>query len=151
MMPRHSNSETIAEQEPLWTYAVFIASLWVRLPDLQIDRTIELYKNEQEKIGVWHPVSGNLYEPHTFYKILPKPHPILINRTTCLAANVIKIMPSVACRWLSSDQKVWSAWWEIMTPVGQYTQRIMGINSKNITCHRNNYLTKGRGRCNHFF
>ena len=42
MLPRHSNSETIAEQEPLWTYAVFTASLWVQLPDLQADRTIEL-------------------------------------------------------------------------------------------------------------
>ena len=115
MMPRHSNSETIAEQEPLWTYAVFIASLWVRLPDLQRDRTIELYKNEQEKIGIWHPISGNLYEPHMFYKILSKPHPIMVDHTTCVAANVIKIMPSVAYRWLSSDQKVWSAWWEVMT------------------------------------
>ncbi len=115
MMPRHSNSETIAEQEPLWTYAVFIASLWVRLPDLQMDRTIELYKNEQEKIGVWHPISGNLYEPNTFYKISAKPHPILIDRTACLSADLVKIMPSVAFRWLSSDQKVWSAWWEVMT------------------------------------
>lgn len=115
MMPQHSHSETIAEQEPLWTYAVFIASLWVRLPDLQTDRSIELYKNEQEKIGLWHPISGNLYEPHTFYKVLAKPHPMLIDRTACLSANLIKIMPSVACRWLSSDQKVWSACWEVMT------------------------------------
>ena len=76
MLPRHSNSETIAEQEPLWTYAVFTASLWAQLPNLQTDRTVELYKNEQEKIGRWHPLAGNLYEPNTFYKILPEPHPI---------------------------------------------------------------------------
>lgn len=115
MIPWQSNSETIAEQESLWTYAVFTAGLWVRLPDLQADRTIELYKSEQEQLSLWHPFAGNLYEPQTFYKILAKPHPLVIDRLACLTGGLVKIMPSVACRWLSSDQKVWSSWWEIIT------------------------------------
>jgi hypothetical protein len=115
MLPRHSNSETIAEQEPLWTYAVFTASLWVQLPNLQADRTLELYKNEQEKIGRWHPLAGNLYEAQTFYKILPEPHPIAVDSMACLAGSLTRIIPSVAYRWLTSDQKVWLAWWEVVT------------------------------------
>ncbi len=115
MLPRHSNSETIAEQEPLWTYAVFTASLWAQLPHLQADRTVELYKNEQEKIGRWHPIAGNLYEPHTFYKVLPEPHPIAVDSTACLVGSLTRIIPSVAYRWLTSDQKVWLAWWEVVT------------------------------------
>ncbi len=115
MLPRHSNSETIAEQEPLWTYAVFTASLWTQLPNLQTDRTVELYKNEQEKIGRWHPLAGNLYEPHTFYHILPEPHPVAVDSTACLVGSLTRIIPAVAYRWLTSDQKVWLAWWEVVT------------------------------------
>lgn len=115
MLPRHSNSETIAEQEPLWTYAVFTASLWAQLPNLQADRTVELYKNEQEKIGRWHPFAGNLYEAQTFYRILPEPHPIAVDSTACLVGSLTRIIPSVAYRWLTNDQKVWLAWWEVVT------------------------------------
>lgn len=115
MLPRHSNSETIAEQEPLWTYAIFTASLWVQLPDLQSDRTIELYKNEQEKIGTWHPLAGNLYEPQTFYNVLPEPHLIIVDSTICLVGGLGRIIPAVAYRWLTSDKKMWSSWWEVMT------------------------------------
>lgn len=114
-LPNHSNSETIAEQEALWTYAVFTAALWANWPDLQADRTIVLYKSEPEWIGLWHPVAGCLYEPKTFYKIISKPHPTMVNSTACLTSVLGKIIPAVAYRWLSSQFAVWSAWWEILT------------------------------------
>ena len=114
-MPHYSNSETIAEQEALWTYAVFTAGLWANWPDLQTDRVITLYRSEQELIGLWHPAAGCLYEPNTFYKILPKSHPVVIDRTSCLTSILGKILPSVAYRWLSSEPTVWSAWWEMIT------------------------------------
>ncbi len=115
MLPRHSNSETIAEQEPLWTYALFTASLWANWPNMQTDRTISLYKSEQEFLGFWHPVAGCLYEPKMFYKILLQPHSANIDNVVCLASALGKIIPSVGLRWLTSELKVWSNWWEMIT------------------------------------
>lgn len=135
-MPQHSNSETIAEQEAMWTYAVFIAGLLAKWPDLQTDRTIALYKSEREFIGLWHPIAGCLYEPKTFYKIISKPHPTVIDRIACLTSLLGKIIPAVAYRWLSSESTVWSSWWEILTQTaGEQNELKSLIDPDNAATH----------------
>jgi len=115
MLPQNSNSETVAEQEPLWTYALFTASLLYNIQRIQLDRTVELYKNENEKLGIWHPVVGSLYEPHTYYKLSTEA-PILIVNTTQLQTILLeKIIPAVGMRWLSGAKDIFQPWFQAIT------------------------------------
>lgn len=59
----------------------------------------------RKKIGRWHPLAGNLYEPKTFYKILPEPHPIVVDSIACLVGSFTRIIPAVAYRWLTSEKR----------------------------------------------
>lgn len=115
LFPPQSDSETIAEQEPLWTYAIFTASLFAFLPDLQKDRTIELYKSETEKLGLWHPISGRLYEPNTYYKILYCQNKTIIERSSLLSSWIGRILPVEGVRWLAEDNEIWNTWWDSIT------------------------------------
>ncbi len=112
MLPKNSNSETIAEQEPLWTYALFTTSLLIKIHHIQSDRTIELYQDKNKTLGVWHAVVGSLYEADTSYKIIPQEQPLKISNEILQAMLLEKIIPQIGMRWLSSCQDVFSLWLE---------------------------------------
>lgn len=110
MLPVNSDSETIAEQEPLWTYALFVAGLLVNYQHWEGSHCIELYKNANERLGIWHPMTGSLYESGAHYKLLSSPHPLQINTQLSQAMVIGRIVPAVGLRWLSSYAAVFSVW-----------------------------------------
>ncbi len=115
MLPQNSESELIAEQEPLWTYAVFTACLFSGLNRLQKDRIVELYLNENEKIGQWSVLAGNLFEPKTFYTVSGWPTRTWLDHFSYLALLIGRIVPAQALRWLTTDYEVFFNWWEAIT------------------------------------
>lgn len=117
MMPSHSDSEQIAAQEPLWTYALLTIALFYAIPaHWQTAYTVALYKNEQERLGIWHPLMGSLYEPNTFYRLenheLPPPP---VDVSSLMAAWVGRIIPAVALRWFADSPAVFAVWWEAIS------------------------------------
>jgi len=115
MLPQHSNSETVAEQEPLWTYALFTTSLLVNINHIQSDRTIDLYQDKNKKLGIWHPMVGSLYEVGTCYTILPQAPQLKVEAPTLQTALLGKIIPGVGMRWLVSYPEVFPLWIEAVT------------------------------------
>ena len=116
VMPQHSDSEKIAEQEPRWTYALLTTVLFCSLPaEGFTDYPIGLYKNGQERLGTWHPLTGSLYEPQTFYKIENETFGQAVDGTLLRAAWVGRLIPSIAIRWLADFDEVFSVWWEAVT------------------------------------
>jgi hypothetical protein len=115
MLPQHSNSEAVAEQEPLWTYALFTVSLLIQINHIQSDRSIELYKNKHEKLGVWHPMVGSLYETGTYYRIIPKMPVLQVNVEILQTELLGKIIPGIGMRWLSACSGVFKLWLEAIT------------------------------------
>lgn len=117
VMPQHSDSEKIAEQEPRWTYALLTTVLFCSLPaEGFTDYPIGLYKNGQERLGTWHPLTGSLYAPQTFYKIEKnEAFGQAIDGNLLRAAWVGRLIPSIAIRWLADFDDVFSIWWEAVT------------------------------------
>lgn len=115
MLPQYSESELIAEQEPLWTYAVFTTCLFTGFSRLQHDRIVELYLNKNDKIGEWSVLAGNLYEPETYYLINPSPSPALVDSAIYLALLIGRIIPACAIRWLANKPEVFHSWWQAIT------------------------------------
>jgi hypothetical protein len=128
MLPQHSESECIAEQEPLWTYAVFTAALFTGLTRLQQDRDIALYRSGSEKIGQGSVLAGSLFEPKTYYKV-SKPleqNTQLIEPSHYIALLVGRIIPAYALRWLTHYPSVFSSWWQAIT-VGMHAEKKDGL------------------------
>lgn len=115
MLPQHSESEIIAEQEPIWTYAIFTACLLTGLSRLHQDRQVELFLNQQEKIGEWSALTGNLFEPQTHYKIKSSHNLPLVRPAICNALLVGRIIPTVALRWLTNQPAIFTSWWQAIT------------------------------------
>lgn len=114
MLLIHSDSETIAEQEPWWTYALFTAGLLVNHQQWQNNYRIELYKNVNERLGNWHPISGRLYELDTFYKIIPGPSNLQIDPKLCQAMAIGRVLPTIGLRWLSSYSSNFPIWLKVI-------------------------------------
>lgn len=115
MLPPNADSETIAAQEPLWTYAIFTTCLFTQIERIQADRTIMLYKSEQEQLGVWHPLAGTLFEPDTYYTVLAKSPEIMVQPNLFKATLIGKMIPSVALRWLTAAHSIFTVWQEALT------------------------------------
>ncbi len=115
MLPQNSESESIAKQEPVWTYAVFTACLLTGLDRLQADRAVGLYLNANEKIGEWSALAGNLYEPKTYYTVNPSTNCHLISSPCFFAFIAGRIIPSCAMRWLAVRPEVFQSWWQTIT------------------------------------
>lgn len=115
MLPQHSESEIIAEQEPIWTYAIFTACLLTGLSRLHQDRHVELFLNQQEKIGEWSVLTGNLFEPQTLYKLNDTYNLPLVKPAICNALLVGRIIPTVALRWLTNQPTIFTSWWQAIT------------------------------------
>ena len=123
-----SDSEKIAQQEALWTYALLTAVLFRAIPaDWQIAYTVGLYQNEEKRLGTWHPVTGSLYEPQTFYKIESSPDkvsPFAMDHSALLTTWTGRLIPSIALRWLGNSE-VFLVWWEALTHPTVNTQNVL--------------------------
>ncbi len=122
MLPINSDSESIAEQEPLWSYAILTASLLTQIDHIQTDRTVMLYQSHSHQLGQWHPLTGCLYEPKTYYQILPTAQQITVNPYLLRITLLGKLIPNVALRWLTGVPPVFTVWWE--TVVGKMSKNI---------------------------
>jgi Putative helicase len=124
LIPQHSDSEKIAEQEPRWTYALLITILFYSIPmDELAHYRVGLYKNGQQWLGAWHPLTGSLYEPETFFKIEPEKLSQPVDCTLLRAAWVGRLIPAVAIRWLADSDEVFPVWWEAITSISFCLER----------------------------
>lgn len=115
MLPLNADSETSAEQEPLWTYAVFTLGLFHQL-DVYFQRiTVDLYQSETAYLGRWNRITGTLFEPVTFYSIASITSSHNPPDTKCPWAMMLgRLMPALGLRWLSSEPSVFSCWWDCL-------------------------------------
>lgn len=113
-LPPHSDSETIAEQEPMWAYAVFTISLFTQLQRIQHNYTVALFKHSGDKLGDWHPLTGNLYEENTFYTLEAKSPKVLVDDRLLRTALISRIIPAIAMRWMASCPSVFTVWWQTL-------------------------------------
>jgi Putative helicase len=124
LMPQHSDSEKIAEQEPRWTYALLTAILFYAIPMNELAHyQVGLYKSGQQWLGAWHPLTGSLYESETFFKIEPEKLSQPIDYTLLRAAWVGRLIPAVAVRWLADSDEVFPVWWEAITSISRCLER----------------------------
>lgn len=114
LLPKGASSETIAEQEPLWTFALFSASLLYQIYEIQDDRQIFLYNAQGECIGLWHPISGPLYEPNTYFTIEWKDSEKFAN-TTLMASIATRVIDAGIIHWLSQEYTLLDLWWNAIT------------------------------------
>ena len=119
LLPTNANSETIAEQEPLWTYALFSACLLYKLDRIQAVGYIELYKNPSEKLGLWHPVAGSLAEPTTYYSITAEKNTLILDKKAFQSILIGKLIPTVALRWLAQYPTVFQDWQAVIVEHAQ--------------------------------
>ncbi len=119
LLPTNANSETIAEQEPLWTYALFSASLLYNVDRIQAVGHIELYKNPGEKLGLWHPVAGSLAEPTTYYRITAERNTLILDKKAFQSILIGKLIPTVALRWLAQYPAVFQDWQAVIVEQAQ--------------------------------
>ena len=116
MLPRHAHAEIIAQQDPLWTYALFSLGLVQGLDRYFSRLTLELYKTETERLGRWTWLTGTLAEPATFYRLIPTEQPLPEEATRRLEWAIVlgRLLPSLGWRWLASDAQLFQAWWECL-------------------------------------
>lgn len=119
MLPSHSDSEKIAAQEAQWTYALLTVALFRAIPaHWQTAYRVGLYKNEQERLGTWHPLTGSLAELKTFYRIEVEKEEspsIEVDTSLLMTAWIGRLIPFQALRWLANSAPVFSVWWEAIS------------------------------------
>lgn len=114
LLPQGASAETIAEQEPLWTFALFSTSLLYQIHKVQEDRQIFFYNAQGERIGLWHPISGSLYEPNTYFTIEWKSAEKIVNNTL-MASLATRMIDAPIIRWLSQEYSLLDLWWNAIT------------------------------------
>ena len=117
LLPKNSDSETIAAAEARWTYALFSASLFHDIYHVQHDRTITLSHQNGEKISEWSPLSGSLYESGAYYQSAWVSKSNMTHKDVFMAALAGRIVPAIAFRWLESDKLLFPLWWQSILQV----------------------------------
>lgn len=115
MLPKNASAETMAEQEPLWTYALFSVGLLYQLYTVQEDRQIIMCDVQGGRKRVWHPLCGTLYEPHTYFKIEWKPSTGQISNTTLMATLAARLINPQTLGWLAQEHSLLQVWWDAIT------------------------------------
>ena len=68
-----------------------------------------------QRLGAWHPVTGCLYEPKTFYQLESEAGFHALDHSALLTAWVGRLIPVVALRWLSETPDVFPVWLTALT------------------------------------
>lgn len=112
LLPRNADSETIAEQEPQWTYAIFSASLCYQLHHIQQDRRIILHNVRGEPIGQWQSFENKLYEPNRYFSLEWGEVSSAITVDEIISSLVKQIVPATVIQWLSQNTTLFALWWD---------------------------------------
>ncbi len=114
LLPKNANAEAIAQQEPQWTYAFFMAALVFQLAQVQADRKILLYNRAGELIGSWHPLLSHAFENASYFSLQWQPS-FLITNSSIITAIVLQIIPKPALVWLSQNPVLFVTMWQAIT------------------------------------
>lgn len=149
LLPPNADSETIAEQEPQWTYAIFSASLCCQLHRIQQDRHIILHNKQGKQIGQWQPLDGKFYEPDRYFSLQWDIAPSGFSVDEIMSTLVNHIVPAPIMQWLAQNSTLFALWRDVIK--GTDTNNILGdiiqqkINSSSINkadVQQDNQLTK---------
>lgn len=114
LLPKEGSAEEIAKQDPQWTYAIFSASLFYQLDQIQRDRQIHGYDAQKNLVGTWQPLESNRFRPNHYYAIEWKSleSTSVSSLLSILASNII---PKDVITWISTNTSLSKIWWDSVT------------------------------------
>ena len=110
LLPQGAETEIIAVQQDLWTYAVFSAALCHDLAKPAVDQIVHLLDDDGRNRALWDPWSYFLDEQGTGYRsnFVKKRQYRLHEKASLLLVH--RIVPPCGLSWLASDRKVLAYW-----------------------------------------
>ena len=110
LLPPGANPERLAQEQDLWTYAVFSAALLHDIGKPVVDQCITLFDAKRHPLGHWDPWQGSMVERGLWYRVdfVRKRNHRLHERVGPLLARMI--LPSTGISWLASNPEVLTQW-----------------------------------------
>ena len=104
-------TKELSEQQQLWLYCLFSASLLRGIGTLVVDFLIDIFDGSGRHLGKWDPMAGSLpKQDAVFYDYdFDAPHHETFKRRVTLSLAT-KIMPSAGLGWLSGNKEVFAIW-----------------------------------------
>jgi integrating conjugative element relaxase (TIGR03760 family) len=110
LIVRTTESEPLSEQQKLWLYAVFSASLLTGTGKLYGEYKVNLYDKDGQFMQVWLPIHHNMNEQGEFYDFEFTRDINESGRTHVTVTLATRLMPEQGLIWLSSDPVVFYTW-----------------------------------------
>lgn len=124
LLPEGSTLASVSEEEMLWVYAIFTASLLLDVGKIPTRHIVSLTDKEANPIQAWHPFMGPMQvkdnQTHFVFGFSDTPNDHLRWLITPLLAR--QIISPEGFNWLSSNEEVLQAWIGLLTD----DQREMG-------------------------
>jgi conjugal transfer pilus assembly protein TraI len=110
LLPQGAESERVAREQDLWTYAVFTAALLHDIGKPAVDQRVRLFDRRQRPLGIWDPWRGPMDQRVVWYEVeflRDRVHGLHERVATLLAHFIV---PEAGLSWLTSDREVLAAW-----------------------------------------
>ena len=126
--------KVLSEEQKLWGYALFSASLLKGIGKLQIDYQVELYDHQGQHQKRWNPLLESMLSiaRNYHYQLLGEHDIELRKRLNLLLARLL--MPNKAFEWIASNPEVLRVWlalidedWESAGTLGALLERADAI------------------------
>lgn len=105
----------LSEEQKLWLYALFSASMLQHIGKLQLDYRVELFDNNGSLLGPWNPLLKRMDDAGNYYKFefQPESEREPRSRITILLARLL--MPSSGFAWIISNPQVLAVWLALLS------------------------------------
>lgn len=117
LLPEGSTLSTVSEEEMLWVYAIFTASLFLDIGKIPTRHVVSMTDSAGNTIEAWHPYAGPMQikdnKTHYIFGFMDDPNDDLRWQVTPLLAR--QLMPVDGFNWLSSNEEVLQAWIGLLT------------------------------------
>lgn len=143
--------QSLSEEQKLWQYVLFSASILQGVGKLQIDFQVNLYDKNGHGLKVWNPLLENMaaYGSYYQYDYQDESDELLRRRLNLLLARLI--MPSGGFAWIAANAEALAVWlallnedWEAAGTLGALLVR---ANAISVQRYLNELLLKqGSGR-----
>lgn len=130
VLPKNAGAETIAEQEPQWTYAIFAAGLLHQLHCVTEDRQISLYNNKNESVGHFHLLTGNPAQFGSSYALEWQTQKITQSTSSVMGGILCRTVAPNILHWLGSNADLFALWWDAITARQQASNVIVDLLEK---------------------
>ncbi|MBA2652456.1 MAG: TraI domain-containing protein [Tatlockia sp.] len=139
----------LTEEQNLWQYALFSASILQGIGKLQIDYMVEIYDNNGQFLKQWNPVLESLVAlgSHYSYEFQKESDEDLRRRLNLLIAR--SIMPTSGFAWIASNAQVLAVWLALLNEdtyaAGTLGAILIRANAISIQRYLNQLMPRGHG------